>query len=692
MNKGTAIIGFLLCFLAGSMLMWGIDRGSSKTTEASAELATPAEWSDAGAAIPIDSKDPTWGSRNAPVTVVLFSDYQCPFCSKVEASIDELKQKYGPKQLRVVWKNNALPFHPNARPAAIAGETVFRLAGNDAFWKWNKLAFDNQKNLGPDAYADWAAQAGVDKAKFQASISKDEFAAKVDSDLAQGSKAGVRGTPASFINGVSVSGALPTAKFAEVVDEQLAAAKGLTGVTPDKVYVTLTNTNFAKTATADQPKPVDQKPPEEDKSIWKVPVSDSDNFRGPADALVTIVEFSDFQCPFCARIYPTMEQVMKDYDGKVRFIFKQRPLPMHNRAVPAANLALEAKAEKGMKGFWAAYDLMFKKAVDAQQDKETDPTKRKKYGLEDADLEGYAKELGLDVAKVKSAIKDNRYKDQIDADQDAGDELEAQGTPHFFVNGRRLVGAQPFDKFKTVIDEELKKAEDLVAKGTPKKDVYAKLIEGGKEPPPPEKREVPPAPADAPWKGNGKSKVVMQIFSDFQCPFCKRVEPMLQEVEKNFGSKIKIVWRDKPLEMHADAPLAAQAGREAYKQKKDEGFWKFHDALFAAQGTSPDAIKRVGLEKVAEQQGLDMAAFKMALDKGTHKAEIDASSKVAEDAKITGTPAFVINGYFINGAQPYSKFKKVIQLALAEAEGGSAKAKDRKDQKNGPPKVPAIAH
>ncbi len=688
MTKGTAFVGFLLSFVAGAMLMWGVDRGTVRgAPEATAEIDNPAEWSDAGASIPVDSKDPTWGSRSAPVTIVLFSDYQCPFCGKVEDTLEELKQKYGPRELRIIWKNNPLPFHPNARPAAIAGETVFRLGGNDAFWKWHKLAFDNQKTLSPDAYADWAAQSGLDKAKFNAAYEKQEFAAKVDADLALGAKTGVRGTPASFINGISLPGAVPTAKFVQLIDEQLAAAKSLSGVAPDKVYVTLSNQNKAKSPAPEEPKPQEQRPQEEDKSIWKVPVTESDNVRGPADALVTIVEFSDFQCPFCARVYPTIEQVMKDYDGKVRFVFKERPLPMHNRAIPAANLALEAKAQKGQKGFWDAYDLMFHKAVEAQQDKETDPTKRKKYGLEDADLEEYAKELGLDVAKVKAAVKDDAHKAEIDADNDAGDDVEAQGTPHFFINGRRLVGAQPIDKFKSVIDEELKKAEELVAKGTPKKDVYAKTIENGKEPPPPERREVPPPPPDAPWKGNGKSKVVLQIFSDFQCPFCKRVEPTLKEVEKEFGSKIKIVWRDKPLEMHKDAPLAAQAGREAYKQKKDDGFWKFHDALFAAQGTTPDAIQRTGLEKIAEQQGLDMAAFKKALDSEAHKAEVDASSKVAEDAKITGTPAFVVNGYFINGAQPYSRFKRAILLALADAEGG-AKGKDAKGEKKAPAMKP----
>lgn len=681
MNKGTAIVGFLLCFLAGMGLMWGVEKGRGGKTDATAAVDNPAEWSDEGASVPISSKDPMWGSRSAPVTLVIFSDYECPFCSKVEATFEQIKEKYGPQQVRLIWKENPLPFHKNARPAALAGQTVFKLGGNDAFWKFHKIAFENQKALTPENFESWAGQAGVDKAKFKASFDKQEFAAKIDADMAVGKPVGVRGTPATFVNGIFLSGAQPLAKFTEIIDQQLAAAK-TAGVPADKVYVKLSNDNKAKNPTPADPAAAKdgQKPAEDDKTVWKVKLDADDIVKGPQDALVTVVEFSDFECPFCSRVVPTMDQVLKDYDGKVRFIFKHRPLPMHPRATPASTLALEAGAQKGPDAFWKAYDLIWKKldAVRAAnkdwKPDPNDPKKRRPSGLEDEDLLAYAKELGLDEAKVKAAIADNKFKDVIDGDSAQADDLEAQGTPHFFINGRRLVGAQPIEKFKTVIDEEIKKGEELIKGGVAKKDLYAKIIENGKEPPPPEKKDLGAVPADAPWKGNEKAKVVMQIVSDFQCPFCKRVEPTFTQIEKEFGDRIKIVWRDLPLPMHPEAPLAAEAAREAFKQKKGEGFWKYHDALMAAQGSGPDALKRPALEKIAEEQGLDMAAFKKALDTNVHKAAVDADKKQANDAGIQGTPAAVINGYFINGAQPYGKFKKAIQLALAEAEGGKKPA------------------
>ncbi len=105
----------------------------------------------------------------------------------------------------------------------------------------------------------------------------------------------------------------------------------------------------------------------------------------------------------------------------------------------------------------------------------------------------------------------------------------------------------------------------------------------------------------------------MEIFSDFQCPFCKRVEDTLKQVDKNFGDKIRVVWRSKPLPMHQDAPLAAQAAQEVFKEKGNGAFWKFHDTLFEKQGT-PDGLKRAALESYAEPLLGDLTRFKKALD------------------------------------------------------------------------------
>src|SRR5690606_16272186 len=230
-------------------------------------------------------------------------------------------------------------------------------------------------------------------------------------------------------------------------------------------------------------------------------------------------------------------------------------------------------------------------------------------------------------AAVKQAIDSNKYDSKFSESTDLAMDLNARGTPLFFVNGYRVAGAQPFEKFKTVIDEQLGKAKAVAARGVPKAKVYDELMKEAKGPEEPEKKDIPAPDANTPVKGPATAKVVIQEFSDFQCPFCKRVEPTLDQIEKEFGNQVKIAWRHYPLPFHQDAPLASEAAQEAFAQKGNKGFWDFHKKLFDAQG-NPDGLKRDNLEKIAQELGLDMAKFKQALDSRKHKAKVDADMKL----------------------------------------------------------------
>jgi predicted DsbA family dithiol-disulfide isomerase len=147
------------------------------------------------------------------------------------------------------------------------------------------------------------------------------------------------------------------------------------------------------------------------------------------------------------------------------------------------------------------------------------------------------------------------------------------------------------------------------------------------------------------------------------------VEPTVAQMKKDYSDKIKFVWHDLPLPMHADAPLASQAGREAFKQKGPSAFWALHDKMFSNQ----QHIKRDDLDGYAKDLNLDMDKWKAALDGSTHTSEIEADKTAASSDSISGTPAFLIvpagakQGYFLSGAQDYLKFKKLIDRALAEA-------------------------
>jgi protein-disulfide isomerase len=169
-------------------------------------------------------------------------------------------------------------------------------------------------------------------------------------------------------------------------------------------------------------------------------------FKGPANAKVTIVEYSDFQCPFCARGYQTMEnQVLKEYGDKVRFTYKNFPLPMHPWAEPAA-IAAECALEQKPEAFWKLYNYYF------QNQREITP-----QNVKDKSLEAL-KDDGIDAAKFGDCVDNKKTLNKVKADQAEGSSVGVNGTPAFIINGRLVSGAQPFENFKAVIDDELARA------------------------------------------------------------------------------------------------------------------------------------------------------------------------------------------------------------------------------------------
>ncbi|HYH98332.1 DsbA family protein [Hyalangium sp.] len=386
-------------------------------------------------------------------------------------------------------------------------------------------------------------------------------------------------------------------------------------------------------------------------AVFKVPLEDSPR-KGGDDALVTIVEFSDYQCPFCSRAHNTVEQIQKDYGSKVRVVMKQNPLSFHPRAKPAAIGAMAA-GEQGK--YWEYHNKLFENAK----------------ALDDADLEKYAQEIGLDVARWKKDLTLPKFQQAIDRDQALAGQLGANGTPAFFINGRLLSGAQPINNFKTIIDEELTKAEAMVKGGLKPSQVYAAIIEKGQTraaPPQQQERQQPATayrkidvPDNAPSFGPKNAKVTIVEWSDFECPFCSRVMPTLAKIKEQYGKEVRVVFRNQPLPFHPNAKLAAEASLAAHEQGK---FWEFHDKLFANQ----KALTRPSLEKYAEELRLDMGKFKAALDSGKFRAQVEADSSAGSAVGANGTPTFFINGRQFVGAQPFEAFKTAIEEEKGRAE------------------------
>jgi protein-disulfide isomerase len=260
-------------------------------------------------------------------------------------TIRELEDRYGPDKLRVVWKHEPLPFHKEARGAAEAAQGVFALGGNDAFWSFVDAAYVYPQELNAEAYDRWAAAAGVDLAKLHDGLRDHTWSRHVDADHELAKKVGVNGTPDFFINGVQLGGAQPLDKFIAIVDAQLARAKEreAKGTPRARLYAELSTASYVSPG---ERKTDEQKAEEDSKTVWKVPLGKSP-FRGPATALVTIVEFGDFQCPFTKRVEATLEKIRSTYGDQVRIVWNDEPLPFHPRAAPAAELAREARAQKG---------------------------------------------------------------------------------------------------------------------------------------------------------------------------------------------------------------------------------------------------------------------------------------------------------------------------------------------------------
>jgi|GEM_PF-493031 len=170
---------------------------------------------------------------------------------------------------------------------------------------------------------------------------------------------------------------------------------------------------------------------------YKIDIAGSPSKGGPESAKVTVVEFSDFQCPFCSRVTPTLKQIEEAYGKDVRIVFKHLPLRMHTKA-PAAHAAAEAAHRQGK--FWEMHDKIFANQREMSEAKYLE----------------YATELGLDIEKFKKDSASAEIKKKIDSDAKEAADLGVTGTPGFFINGLFLSGARPLDSFKTVIDKELK--------------------------------------------------------------------------------------------------------------------------------------------------------------------------------------------------------------------------------------------
>jgi len=177
------------------------------------------------------------------------------------------------------------------------------------------------------------------------------------------------------------------------------------------------------------------------------------------------------------------------------------------------------------------------------------------------------------------------------------------------------------------------------------------------------RQRVPAISAKNPTKGPPNAKVTLQVFSDFECPFCVRAAPTLEDVERRFQGRLRVVWRNYPLPSHERARPAARAALAAFAAGGAPAFWKLHDWLYSAAADLSDA----GLARAATKLSLDSHAISQAASTPRYDAEIDADMAAGDAAGIEGTPAVFINDYYLMGARFESEYSVVVERALREA-------------------------
>jgi protein-disulfide isomerase len=162
---------------------------------------------------------PSFGGENAKVTIVEYSDFQCPFCAKGATILKDLKKKYGNK-VKIAFKQYPLPFHSQAKKAAVAALCANEQSA-DLFWKLHDSMFANQAALAPAKLKEAAKKLGADSAKFDKCLDDNKYIAQVEKDIQEGKEIGVKSTPTFFVNGKLVSGAQPLEVFSELIDKEL---------------------------------------------------------------------------------------------------------------------------------------------------------------------------------------------------------------------------------------------------------------------------------------------------------------------------------------------------------------------------------------------------------------------------------------------------------------------------------------
>ena len=387
---------------------------------------------------------PASGPAGAPVTIVAWSDYACGYCNRVQGTLDHLARLY-PGQLR--WVHRTLPLDDDN---TLAPEAALAADAQGRFLPMNDRLYALGGHVDRAAVELVARELGLDMVRFRADLDRHAYRPSIDADMAAARALGVTGTPTFFVNGRAVLGNQPLQVFVEVVEQELVRAAQHPGG-----YDALVATGKpAADALADTTNELHEL---QRMTLYRVGLGLPGHQAGPDDALVTIVVWSDFQCPFCAKQAPVLAHLRDRYGSDVRVIYRHLAMAAHRGAALAAEAGVAA-AEQGK--FWAFHDQVFGNVGHLARD----------------DLERFARAAGLELTTFRAALDDRRYHDAIVAEAASAEALGVDGTPTMFINGAPVGGARDAETMDRLVDAHLARARELIKGGIAAADLYALLM------------------------------------------------------------------------------------------------------------------------------------------------------------------------------------------------------------------------
>jgi protein-disulfide isomerase len=432
------------------------DEGGETTDdppEESVELSRSPEgervWPDESSALlPITKGQAVWGLATAPVTVALFGDLSCEHTRAELRSLARIVSRRG-ANVRLVFYHRPLAEHAQAKSAALVLAATSLQVGNDAAWRVLSKVAASAEEVNDDEVARWLSAAGVFASRE--SLLRDPLAAaQLEADRLLALKLDVRATPTIFVNGERVTGHVADAELERVIDVEARTMRWLVaqGIPPAQAYARRVRKNVIGVGLG-----VDAR--------WCVPEEDAPA-EGASAPLLTIVEFSDFECEACSSLEPALTATVARHANVVRRVWRSFALPQHRHAARAAAFALSARELGGDRAFWTVHAALFG---------------ARSVELDDEQLRRVAAHLGLDADKLLTLAERAERTTELERDHALAESLGLDGAPTLFMNGRRIAGAPPPEALEGLVREELDIAKRLTKAGADSARIRALLCE-----------------------------------------------------------------------------------------------------------------------------------------------------------------------------------------------------------------------